>query len=72
MKQAKTIMGQAHIQVSVEDVEVQQWNQDDYLNALAFIQAIERYNRIQQHKQRETLKPTYLYLDSMSSFYQVF
>ncbi len=27
---------------------------------------------INQHKQHETLKPTYLYLDSMSSFYQVF
>ncbi len=27
---------------------------------------------IEQHKQQETLKPTCLYLDSMSSFYQVF
>ncbi len=33
---------------------------------------MDRHNAVQQHKQQETLKPTYLYLDSMSSFYQVF
>ena len=68
-RQAKTDMGQAHIQVSVEDVNE---HQDDYIVALAFIQANNKYNAIEQHKQRETLKPTYLYLDSISSFYQVF
>ena len=69
---AKQVAGQAHMQVSIEDVEGLQGHQDDYLYALAFIQASDGHNAVQQHKQRKTLKPTYLYLDSMSSFYQVF
>ena len=60
------------MQVSAKDVEAEQWHQDDYLDALAFIQASEGHDAVQQHKQHKTLKPTYLYLDSMSSFYQVF
>ncbi len=36
------------------------------------MQASKRHNIIEQHKQREILKPTYLYLDLISSFYQVF
>ncbi len=63
---------QAHIQVFVEDVDGQQWHQDDYLDVLAFIQASVGNNVVQQHNKRKILKPTYLYLDSMSSFYQVF
>ncbi len=60
------------MQVSIKDVKTEQWHQYNYLDTLAFIQASEGHNAVQQHKQRETLKPTYLYLDSMSSFDQVF
>ncbi len=50
-KQAKTVTGQAHMQVSVKDINEQQWHQDDYLDALAFIQASEGHGIIKQHKQ---------------------
>ncbi len=72
LKQAKRVTGQAHMQLSVEDAKAQQWHQEDYLNALVFIQTSKGQDMIQQHKQQETLKSTYLYLDLMSSFYQVF
>ncbi len=50
-KQAKTAAGQAHMQVSIEDVDGQQWHQDDYLDALTFIQASKGHDAVQQHKQ---------------------
>ncbi len=46
-KQVETLAGQAHMQVSVEDIEEQQWHQDNYLDALAFIQASEGHDAIQ-------------------------
>ncbi len=39
MATTKQVARQVHMQMSVEDVEGQQWHQDDYLDALAFIQA---------------------------------
>ena len=58
--------------MSVEDIDDLERHQDDYLDALAFIKASKGHDTINKHKQRETLKPTYLYLYLMSSFYQVF
>ena len=60
------------MKMSIEDVEGQGYHQEDYINALDFIQANEQHNVIEQNKQRETLNPTYLYLDLISSFYHVF
>ncbi len=48
------------MQVSVEDVDDLEGHQDGYLDALAFIQASEGHDTIDQPKQRKTLKPTYL------------
>ncbi len=55
-------------------IECQGAHQDDYHNILVSIQADNQSNIIKQHKQRETIRPTCLYLESdlMSSFYQVF
>ncbi len=50
-KQAKAVAGQVHMQVSVKDVDAKQWHQEDYLDALAFIQASKGHNAIQQYKQ---------------------
>ena len=74
-KQANTVVpGQSHAQVTADEIESQVFHQDDYEfeDGLACIQAVDNNSRVQQQKNRETLKPSYLYLDSMSSFNQMF
>ncbi len=63
---------QAHMQMSVGDIDGQDVHQDYFHSFLIFIQANNQSNTTRQYKQGEALKPTYLYLDLMSSFYQVF
>ena len=49
-KQANTIPGEAHMQVSIEDIDAKQCHQDNYLHALAFIQASKGNDVFQKHK----------------------
>ncbi len=60
------------MQVSAQDIERQVYHQDDFEDGLACIQAKEDNAQVKQQQRRETLKPSYLYLDSMLSFNQMF
>ena len=68
----KTVDGQMHLQVDEHDIDGQVYHQDDFEDGLACIQAEENNDRVKKQQRRETLKPSYLYLDSMSSFNQMF
>ena len=69
-----TVAGQAHAQVEVEEVEDREWHQDDEEDG--FVCVLQGEDELQDlgRKQvvRETLKSNYFYLDSMSSFNQMF
>ena len=66
------VAGQAHIHVNKQDIERQVYHQDNFEDGLACIQAEDDNERVKQQQRRKTLKPSYLYLDSMSSFNQMF
>ncbi len=68
----ETVAGQAHMQVSAQDIKQQVYHQDNFEDGLACIQAEEDNKQVQQQQRRKTLKQSYLYLDSMSSFNQMF
>ena len=70
----KVVLGQAYMQVSVDDVKLQVFHQDDYdfKGGLTYIQTEGSNKQAKQQQQREMLKPSYLYLDLMSSFNQMF
>ncbi len=62
-----------HTQVFKADIKRQVYHQDDFKDGLTCIQAEEDNGRVNQQLQlRKTLKPSYLYFDSMSSFNQMF
>ncbi len=61
-----------HTQVDKQDIERQVYHQDNFEDGLACIQAKEDNAQVKEQQRRETLKPSYLYLDSMSSFNQMF
>ncbi len=55
----------------MKDTKQKVYHQDNFKDGLACIQAEENNKWVKQQQQRETLKPSYLYLDLMSSFDQI-
>ena len=72
-KAKKMIPGQALIQTEAdEDSQGDHQDEDDDLN-FAFMQnKVEDTPILKEQRARETLKPSYIYLDSTSSFHQMF
>ena len=72
-KAKKTVPGQAHIQTEAdEDPQGDHQDEDNDLN-FAFMQnEVEDSPILKEQRARETLKPSYIYLDSTSSFHQMF
>ena len=68
-KAKKTVPGQAHMQTEVgEELQGDHQDEDDDLN-FAFMQnEVEDSPMLKEQRARETLKPSYIYLDSTSSF----
>ena len=65
--------GQLYMQVQVEDIDELAGHQDDEEDGFVLFQAGDKNKPIvKEQVRRETLKPTYLYLDSLSSYHQVF
>ena len=75
-KANKTTPGQAHMQTAADrledDEEIIHQDEDDDLN-FAFMQNRQAENSLLKAQRAcETLKPSYIYLDSTSSFHQMF
>ena len=74
-KVSTTIPRQTHMQTSLGKVKETGEHQDDdvKLDSLTFMQNKETNNKmIQEQRARGTLKPSYIYLDPISFFHQMF